>query len=493
MISLELRILLAFLAAYFSAMFVIPKIASIARVIGLIDRPGYRKVHTVPRPLVGGIGIVIAATFSCLLFVPLEGFRGLFLGLAVLLFIGFLDDFRELGPRRKFLAQIGASVLMMYFGKAYLVTLGDLLGFGAINLPDIDVVIWLVTIFCVVGVINAVNLIDGLDGLAGGVSFVAFMTFALHACFAGESVLALINLAFAGAVLGFLRFNWQPSTVFMGDAGSLCLGFVLAYMAIVMTQGEGAVMSPVVPLLILAVPITDTITVMSKRLMRGKNPFKADQYHLHHIFMRYGMGRQVVVKVILGICMALSGVTLLMSFYDIPEYVLFGIYLFYLSGYILASFFIVYTMRFSLKYKKRRENEGSRDRTAVIVRSLLNGIDLLKIFRKDTRYQVKLGMTCRVKESGETFPGKIVNISNRGCMASIPGLEVLRDKVVVEIYFPIDNDVNTIPLPAEHLWVSETENGCHHGFRFQEFVGDEQTIFLQFMVKFNKRTKRHEF
>ncbi len=101
-LSSEFRILLAFLVALFSALFVIPRLASIARAIGLIDRPDSRKVHRVPRPLVGGIGMVIAATFSSLLVIPFRGFRGFFLGLSVLLLIGFLDDFRELGPRRKF-------------------------------------------------------------------------------------------------------------------------------------------------------------------------------------------------------------------------------------------------------------------------------------------------------------------------------------------------------------------------------------------------------
>ncbi len=118
------------------------------------------------------------------------------------------------------------------------------------------------------------NLVDGLDGLAGSIAFVAFSTFALHAAFGGNSILMLLNLAFAGAVLGFLRFNWTPSTVFMGDAGSLCLGFVLAYMAIVMTQGVEPITRPVVPLLILAVPITDTIVVMTRRVLHGHSPFQ---------------------------------------------------------------------------------------------------------------------------------------------------------------------------------------------------------------------------
>ena len=193
MIPFELRILLVFLVAYFSAMFVIPKLANIAKEIGLIDRPDKRKVHTLPRPLVGGIGMVIAATFSSMIFVDWKGYRGLFIGLAVLLFIGFLDDFRELGPKRKFTAQILAGCGMMYFSKAFLVSFGDLLGTGPILVPNFDALIWMVTIFCVVGVVNSINLIDGLDGLAGGVSFIAFLTFALHASFGDAKMLMLLK------------------------------------------------------------------------------------------------------------------------------------------------------------------------------------------------------------------------------------------------------------------------------------------------------------
>ncbi len=144
------------------------------RSIGLLDHPGKRKVHELPKPLVGGIGMVISATFSCLLLVPFPGSRGVFLGLAVLLLVGFLDDFRELGHRQKFLAQIGAGVLAMYFSKVFLFSFGDLLSFGEVTLAGSDVAVWFVTLFCIVGVINSLNLMDGLDGLAGGVAFVCF-------------------------------------------------------------------------------------------------------------------------------------------------------------------------------------------------------------------------------------------------------------------------------------------------------------------------------
>ena len=196
---------------------------------------------------------------------------------------------------------------------------------------------------CVVGVTNSINLIDGLDGLAGGLSFIAFIFFAIHASFTRNDTLMLLNLALAGAVLGFLRFNWYPSILFMGDAGSLCLGFSLSFMALALTQGKTPWMSPVAALLILAVPITDTIIVMVKRIVHGQSPFKPDMHHLHHIFLRYGIGRARAVRVILAISVMLGSFSLLGPLYgfsDSSQFSLFVLYfLIYLPRHSLLSDF----------------------------------------------------------------------------------------------------------------------------------------------------------
>ena len=223
--AIEIRVLLTFLVAFFGALFVLPNLSHIANRIGLVDIPNDRKLHLRPRPLVGGIGIIIAATFSSLVFVSLQGTRGFFSGLAILLLVGFFDDFQGLGHRKKFLAQIVATTLLFFLSKVSLSNFGNLLGLGAITIPEIGWLTWGVTVFCVVGVTNAVNMIDGLDGLAGGITFVSFLTFAALASLAGINSLMLLNLALAGAVLGFLKYNWTPSILFMGDAGVSVLGF----------------------------------------------------------------------------------------------------------------------------------------------------------------------------------------------------------------------------------------------------------------------------
>jgi len=337
MITFEIRFILVFLTALFSALFVLPKLAHIAQRIGLMDHPGERKIHEDPKPLVGGIGMTIAATFSSLLFIPIGGLRGFFLGLSILLLVGFLDDFKEIGHNQKFLAQIMATTVMVYFSHTALLSFGDLFGFGSVDVGQTDILILCVTVFCVVGVVNAINMIDGLDGLAGGLSFIAFLMFAVHAFLAGNQSLLLLNLAFAGAVLGFLRFNRYPASLFMGDAGSLCLGFSLAFMSLALTQGDEARIRPIVALLILAVPIVDTITVMMKRIVRGESPFKADQYHLHHIILRYGMSRSGAVRLILGISIVLSSFSLLSSVYNVADFWLFLVFVLYFIFYLVIS------------------------------------------------------------------------------------------------------------------------------------------------------------
>lgn len=483
MITFELRIILVFLTAFFSALFVLPKLADIARRIGLVDHPNSRKVHTIPRPLVGGIGMTIAATFSALTFVSLQGLRGYFLGLAVLLLVGFLDDFKEIGHRQKFAAQIAATALLMWFCKVYLLSFGDLLGFGSIDLPQVEWFIWAVTIFCVVGVINSINMIDGLDGLAGGLSFIAFLSFAIHASFAGNQSLMLLNLALAGAVLAFLRFNWYPSSLFMGDAGSLCLGFSLAFMALALTQGEQATTSPVVALLILAVPITDTISVMVKRILKGESPFKADQYHLHHIFMRMGMEKKGAVKVILLLSIGLSCCGLLGPIYNFQDRYLFLIFCLYMGGYLLSSFYIIYLMRHGRRLKKIQKNWKSLKS----LRAFFVNFDILKIFRKSTRYDVDLQVVCWEETKEEAFHGKVRNISSDGFLAELPELNQLSGKMIAEITFPFGSGVHRVELPCEHLWISGEGAGPLHGFRIYDFDGDQQQIVFKFLVKYKKK------
>ena len=317
--------------------FLLPHLGRLASRIGLVDHPNKRKVHRQPRPLVGGLAMSLAVALTGLLFIPLLNMRGFYAGLILLVITGFLDDFGELNHRYKFVAQIMAAVFIMYFSKVYLHTFGNLLAFGSI---DFDMLSIPMTIIGIVGVCNAINMIDGLDGLAGGISLTAFSSFALLSFLYNRPILMLLNLSICGSLIAFLIYNWSPSKLFMGDAGSLFLGFAAGCMSIALTQGQNSLIRPVTPLLILAVPIVDTVTVMTKRMMKSKNPFYADNRHLHHILLKMGYSKTGAATFIILLSSVFSSIAIVGSLLEIPEYYLFFFFMAYFAAYFTASFFI---------------------------------------------------------------------------------------------------------------------------------------------------------
>ena len=341
-----------FLTSLSVAVLLMPRLARIGARVGLVDRPNYRKLHRYPKPLVGGLGMILAFAISCILYVPLAGMRGFFAGVVLLFIVGFLDDYKELGHRWKFAGQVTAAFLMMYLSNVYLSSFGNLLHLGDIHFGILALPL---TVFCIVGITNAINMIDGLDGLAGGVSLIAFTAFASLSYMGGYWNYFFISIALCGASLGFLRFNWRPARVFMGDAGSLFLGFSLVYLSIIMTQAQGSIIRPVAPLLILATPIADTLTLMFKRVMAGKSPFHADSYHLHHILVRMGLSKKVAVLAILSVSTFFAILAVLGTIFKIPDYYLFSIFVVYFTVYFTTSFYLKQILRLVRRNKVRAQ------------------------------------------------------------------------------------------------------------------------------------------
>jgi UDP-GlcNAc:undecaprenyl-phosphate GlcNAc-1-phosphate transferase len=346
----HLKTFLALIVSFTVTLIIIPRLLHIASKLDLIDHPDdKRKVHRNPKPIIGGIGMVIGLSISCLLFVPSGGLRGFYAGIVLLTIIGFLDDFREINHRWKFAAQIVAALFIVYFSDLILTYFGNLLWFGRISFQKSAI---LLTIFSTVGVINAINMIDGIDGLAGGVSLIAFIAFALLAAITNQTELMILSIACCGTVIAFLRYNWYPSK---GDAGSLPLGFALTFIAIAITQKNRDFVPPVAPLFILTVPIVDTLTVMTKRVMHDKSPFLPDNTHLHHILLRFGYDKKTTVKIILLLTAIFSVIGIAGTVLKIPEYILFGFFLVYFISYFIASFYI----KDMLKYFKKRRGQVS--------------------------------------------------------------------------------------------------------------------------------------
>jgi UDP-GlcNAc:undecaprenyl-phosphate GlcNAc-1-phosphate transferase len=271
-----------------------PILLRVAPRIGLTDHPGRRKVHTRAVPRVGGIamaaGILIPLALVPQLTPPVVG---LLAGLLVLLVFGVWDDRVDLDYRLKFLGQFLAVGLCMSIGG---VRIESLTLDAPLHLPL--ALSWALTFVFLVGVTNAVNLSDGLDGLAGGLAFLCLCAIAVLAAATGNWTVTTIALIESGAILGFLRFNTHPARIFMGDGGSQMLGFSIGVLAILATQGESSVLSASLPLLLLGLPIFDTLTVIVRRLAAGQSPFVSDRNHLHHRLLELGFAHREAVVVI---------------------------------------------------------------------------------------------------------------------------------------------------------------------------------------------------
>ena len=299
--------------------------ARLAPALGLLDHPGGRKVHADPVPLVGGLGIFTAVMVAAwvLGLGPKAGW--FFLALSVIIAVGFWDDVADIRPRIKFAIQVGASAIMIWGAGVQLHTVGDLVGWRAIGLSAFAVPL---TVFAIVGVVNAVNMMDGQDGLAGSLAVAAFAWYAVMAADSGLQLQALIALTFCGAIGGFLLFNlrfpWQPrAKVFLGDAGSLMIGFALGWFAIDLTQGPGRTVPPIAALWVLLLPLADCVSLMIRRVRKGRSPFVADSQHIHHYLMRRGFTHGQALAVLVAASTVFGFIGYLAWRLGIPEPALF--------------------------------------------------------------------------------------------------------------------------------------------------------------------------
>ena len=282
------------------SMLVIPLVRRFAPRLGLVDMPDPRKVHTVPIPRVGGWGITLGSLVPVVLVVRPDPLTQSFLiGCVTLFAFGIWDDARTIGHWTKFLGQLGAAGVVVYYGNLWVarVPLLD----GALP-PELGKPF---TIFALIGVINATNHSDGLDGLAGGESILSLIALAVLGYMSGSTLVLSISLATIGGILGFLRYNSHPAYVFMGDSGSQVLGFTLAFLVVYLTQTANTAVSAALPLLILGLPIADILSVLYQRIRGRMNWFKATRNHVHHRLMHLGFNHCETVVIIYSIQAAL--------------------------------------------------------------------------------------------------------------------------------------------------------------------------------------------
>lgn len=301
----------AFLLSMVIAAVLTPLIRRFALAHGLVDDHRHaRKIHERPIPRLGGIAIV------CAYFTPLaallvyetdlgrlfwnQGSRalGLFIGGGIIAALGLYDDLKGTGATTKFVVQFGVAGLMYYMGlRIDLIAnpFGPAINLGALGLPF--------TLLWIVGVINAMNLIDGIDGLAGGVGLFAVGTLFVISLTRHDPLLMLFTVTLGGSIIGFLIYNFNPATIFMGDTGSMFLGFILSTTSIMTAQKSSTAVALLIPVVALGLPILDTLWALTRRAVRGHPLFRADKDHIHHRLLSIGLTQRQAALVLYAVCL----------------------------------------------------------------------------------------------------------------------------------------------------------------------------------------------
>lgn len=352
MTSLQIQYLqaLGFFTALIISLLVVPMISRLASVYGLVDQPGERKIHSHPIPRIGGVGIWLGLMVGFVVVAYVygqypsgqTGSTGILLAGSAMFLLGFLDDCLDLSPYIKLAGQFAIAIW------AY--TLGI-----QINTLDLPGGLWLVlhdwslpvTVLWLVGLTNAMNFIDGVDGLAGGVTTISSVTLAVVAVFTFQPIAAIFAALLAGSSMGFLVYNTHPAKVFMGDGGALFIGFVLACIAITgVLKTQIAVM--LVPVVILSVPILDICYSTFRRVLSGRNPFKADADHIHHRLLQSGIPQWGIVGIVYAVCI-FSGMMATSYVHDLESYIV-------LLGGVGLLFMALLTLRASHEEGQKKDN-----------------------------------------------------------------------------------------------------------------------------------------
>ncbi|MEW6187751.1 MAG: MraY family glycosyltransferase, partial [Thermodesulfobacteriota bacterium] len=332
----------SFLLAFYLTVILVPLSSRLGNRFGAVDDPNTRKVHDYPIPKTGGIALTIGILVPLWFWVPLDReFKAFLSGAAIIFVFGLLDDLFHLDYKKKFLGQFLAVTLTMIMGKFSISTLGMWWSASEVLVPP-----WMgipLTVLFLLGITNAINLADGLDGLAGGICILIFSCLGLLAYDQNNTNIVLSSLIIIGALLGFLRYNTFPATVFMGDTGSQLLGFSAGIFSLYLTQDHNSPISRVLPVLILGFPILDTLTVMAKRFIEGRPLFKADKRHFHHLLLKFGASHVASVACIYILQGIMVGLSIYFRYY--PESWAFMAYLIMVIPILL---FFMFAARFGL-------------------------------------------------------------------------------------------------------------------------------------------------
>ncbi|MEM1414424.1 MAG: MraY family glycosyltransferase [Myxococcota bacterium] len=316
---MTIDVLLAFGIATLVASLAVPLAGKIAWKLGAVDTPGGRRVHAQATPRMGGLAVLLGFLAAVVAIVSLEReslmprptLWGLLASAVLIAMVGAVDDVKELGARKKLLGQVVATTLAWSFGARFESLELPWLGFFEVT----PLLSYFLTLFWVLAFVNAINLIDGLDGLAGGIVLFACITNTVVAFATGNMGAGVMNAALGGAVFGFLFHNFNPARIFLGDTGSMLLGFVLATAALTTgRQKESTLVAFLVPVIALGVPLIDTLFTMLRRFLANRPIFSPDRGHIHHRLLDLGLTHRRVVLGLYGATVVMCGTALLAAF-----------------------------------------------------------------------------------------------------------------------------------------------------------------------------------
>ncbi|GAB6099493.1 MraY family glycosyltransferase [Halanaerocella petrolearia] len=317
---LLMPLLISLLVAYA----LVPVVKKLAFALGAVDEPNKRRINTEAIPNLGGLAIFAGVMLSLFWLGLNSQIKTIMVCATLIVFLGIIDDLYELSAVIKLIGQIAITLLLVFSGVKIEFIKGHYL--GMLSLP--------ITLIWMLGTMNVINLIDGLDGLAGGVTVIAAIPLGIFAYQQGQMLAVLMTLSLIGATLGFLRYNFNPAQIFMGDTGSMFLGFMLGVISITGALKSITTVTFIIPILVLGVPIFDTLFAILRRRLVGKPIFKADKNHLHHQLLSLGLTQWQAVIIVYLVSLSLSLVAIGISQADLNQLVfLLGmITLFLLSG-----------------------------------------------------------------------------------------------------------------------------------------------------------------
>ncbi len=341
-------ILLMVATTFLFTAIIMPFMIRIANHIGAIDVPRTRHIHKVDMPKLGGLGIYFGFLFGYMIFgVNSIQMNSVLIGSSIIIITGIIDDIKPITAFQKLIGQVSAALTVMLYGKILLshaTVFGFDFQFGLFAYP--------ITLLFIIGCVNVINLIDGLDGLSSGITSIFFITIGVISFFQGKlnSLAAIIGFIMLGATLGFLLHNFSPAKIFAGDTGSMFMGFIISVVALLGFKGT-MLTSLIVPILILAIPILDTLFAIIRRLLKKQPIFQADKEHMHHQFLKMNFSPRATVLIVylINILFSLASI-----FYVLKDPKRGSVI--YVTLFLLVLFFVLNTSIISEKVSEKVKN-----------------------------------------------------------------------------------------------------------------------------------------